>query len=321
MPVSYQDHQFLYKIAKAYYLEGLTQQAIAKRFHISRPKVSRLIQRAREEKIVNITIVPPVGDQSDLENQLELFFGLDEAVVVPAGHENDPFAITRELGPPAAEVLLRSLQGQETIGLAWGRSIFSVVEAMPMQSMSELTIVQMIGGLGLESSNEHSAELVRKAAQKLNARFRLLSAPGIIANHAVLQALKADPQIAETLAIASRADVAVVGLGVLNPESVLLKRGEILNKNDLNMLKSVGAVGDVILRFLDARGKALDLDINRRILGLSLAQLKKIPRVIGVAGGREKLAIVAAALKAKVLNTLVTDAETAKQLIAQHGKA
>ncbi len=315
MPTWINDQRFLYKIAKAYYLDGMTQQAIANRFKISRPKVSRLLQQAKEEKIVTITLVPPSGNQSDLESELERMYALDEVIVVNTSDDHDPLTITREIGPSAAEVLLRSLKGDEIIALAWGRSILSMVEAMPIQSLHDVTIVQMIGGLGSASSDEHSAELVRRAARKLNADFRLLSAPGIVANHSAVKALKSDAQIAETLDMAAGAEIAVVGLGVLSPDSVLLKGGNILNKKDLETLQNAGAVGDVILRFLDKQGNPLNLDVNQRIIGLSLNQLKKIPRVIAVAGGENKFHIIQAALKAGIINVLVTDISNAKRLL------
>ena len=59
MAVSREQHRLLYRIAQSYYVDGLTQQRIARRFGLSRPKVSRLLQKARDERIVNTTLVPP----------------------------------------------------------------------------------------------------------------------------------------------------------------------------------------------------------------------------------------------------------------------
>ena len=50
--------KLLYKIAKAYFEEGLTQRQIGLRLGLSRIKVSRLLQQARDERIVQITITP-----------------------------------------------------------------------------------------------------------------------------------------------------------------------------------------------------------------------------------------------------------------------
>lgn len=308
-------HRFLYKIAQAYYIEGLNQQQIAKRFQISRPKVSRMLQKAKDEKVVSITILPPVGRLADVESDLEKKFKLDEAVVVQVSHGGDAISIARELGASAVDVVVRSIQHQNIVAMAWGSTILNLVDAMPSLNSPETTIVQMIGGLDNRMTNEHSAELVRRTAQKLNAQFRLIPAPGIVTNLVAAKALIKDFQIAETLALAEQAKVAIVGLGILSNESVLVKSSELLSHKDLRLLEEVGAVGDVILRFLDENGKPLSLDINKRIIGLSLEQLKNIPRVIAIAGGPQKFKIILAALRGQLVNVLVTDHVTAEQLL------
>ena len=53
----------------AYYEDDLTQEQIARRFGLSRIKVSRLLQQARHERIVQITIVPPLDPKPDLERR------------------------------------------------------------------------------------------------------------------------------------------------------------------------------------------------------------------------------------------------------------
>ncbi|MFB3785547.1 MAG: sugar-binding transcriptional regulator [bacterium] len=316
MPLHEDLYRLLYKIAQAYYLDGLTQQQIAKRFNLSRPKVSRLLQQARDEKIVNITLVPPSGSLAGLENTLEDQYGLDEVILVPVSDPADTGEVARRLGPPAGEYLLRSLHDHDTLALAWGTTLSAAVNALPCRSWNHLTIVQMIGGLGPDDSNEHSAELVRRAARRLQAQFRLVRAPGIVATTAAAKALRADPQIADTLEHAARADFALVGLGVLSPGTVLRQSGTILGENDLALLKQSGAAGDIILRFLDEQGAPLGLDINKRIIGLTLEQLKKIPRVAGVAGGTAKYKIIRAALRGRWLNVLITDQQTGERLAA-----
>jgi DNA-binding transcriptional regulator LsrR (DeoR family) len=68
--------KLLYRIARAYYENDLTQEQIGKRFGLSRIKVSRLLRRAREEGIVQITVVSPLASHADLEGQLEARYGL-----------------------------------------------------------------------------------------------------------------------------------------------------------------------------------------------------------------------------------------------------
>ena len=307
--------KLLYKLAKAYYEDNLTQGEIGKRFGLSRIKVSRLLQQARDEKIVQITIIPPLEPNAELERKLETRFGLDEAVIVfPSSYDKE--AIVQELGPPAAECLLRSLQGREVISISWGTTLLAVVEALSLQTWPDMKVVQMLGGLGRPESETYGADLVHRMAQIFGARPRMIPAPGIVTNKLVRDALLTDPQISGTLALAAQADVAMVGIGRPTPGSVVMGSG-ILTEEELGQLETLGAVGDIALRFFDAHGRAVQHEICDRMIGLDLNQIKKIPRVIGVAGGDEKYEVIRAALRGKLISVLVTDDGTATRLLAE----
>jgi DNA-binding transcriptional regulator LsrR (DeoR family) len=318
MQIDPQHHRLLYRVAQAYYADGLTQREIAERFGLSRPKVSRLLQQARDVHVVNISLVPPSGGAADLEHDLEATYGLEEAVLVEVNHPAQPELVARDLGPPAAECLLRRLTRSSIVAMAWGRTLWSTVEALPARTMPDVSVVQLSGGLGPVDAWEHSTELIRRAAQKLNAKLRLLPAPGIVSTLDAARALRQDHQVAEVLKLAARADIAVVGLGVPTPDSVLLRDGTILTADDLRLLEAHGAVGDIALRYIDAQGEAVSLDkLNQRIIGLSLDTIRCIPTVIGVGGGAVKHEIVKAALKSGLLDVLVTDRDTAEAVLSE----
>jgi DNA-binding transcriptional regulator LsrR (DeoR family) len=313
MAASADKKRLLYKIARAYYEDGLTQEQIGHLLGLSRIKVSRLLRQARDEKVVQITIVPPQDVNVDLERALEARYGLDEAIVVsPPDYDNA--TIVRELGPAAAACLVRCLQGQAVLGLTWGTTLLAVVDAMPGQNWPEIKVVPLIGGLGRPEAETHGADLARRVAEALGARPLVLPAPGIVASKLVRDALLADPQISGTLALGERADVALVGIGVPVPDSVVAQAG-ILTGEEIERLIALGAVGDIALRFFDADGREVEHEINDRIIGLDLDQIRNIPRVIGVAGGAEKFDVIRAALRGKIVDVLVTDDRIAGRLL------
>ena len=164
---------------------------------------------------------------------------------------------------------------------------------------------------------EHSAELTQHLARKLGAKLRLLPAPGIVASRGMAEALKSDAQISAVLKLAAEADIALVGLGAPTPHSIVLRTGTILSSEDLVRLQELGAVGDIALRYMDKDGNPIDLEINERIIGLTLEQIRKIPRVIGIAGGTAKLEMIRAALHGNTLDVLVTDLSTAEALLVR----
>jgi DNA-binding transcriptional regulator LsrR (DeoR family) len=306
--------KLMFKIAQAYYEDGLTQEQIGRRLGLSRIKVSRMLRQAREEGVVRIAIVPPQASNVELERELERAYGLDEALVVSPPERGQDTALIRALGAAAAACLVRGLQGHEVVGLTWGTTVLAVVDALPRQNWPEMRVVQMLGGLGQPEADVYGADLARRMAEAFGARPRLLPAPGIVASKMVRDALLTDPQIADTLILASSADVALVGIGRPIPGSVLMRAGTILTSQELEQLQSRGAVGDIGLRFIDAQGRPVDHEINERIIGLDLGQMRRIPRVIGVAG-TGKFEVIRAALRGRLLDVLVTDQGSAARLL------
>jgi len=309
------DNTLLYKIAKAYYEDGMTQDQIGKRFGVSRIKVSRLLQQARQSRVVQITITPPLDSFGDLERELEAAYELDEVVVV--GTLSDAQSdVAPRLGAAAAHYLARCLGDQQVLDLSWGTTLLAVIEALAPQNLPDLRVVQMLGGLGRLESETYGADLTMRMAQTLGARMRLLPSPGIVSSKLVRDALLEDVNIAETLALAARADLAIVGIGAPMPGSVVTQAG-ILTETDLVELKAMGAVGDIALRFFDANGQAVEHSINDRIIGLDLNQIKQIPRVVGVAGGIGKYDVVAGAVLGHLVDVLITDELTATRLLRE----
>jgi DNA-binding transcriptional regulator LsrR (DeoR family) len=175
----------------------------------------------------------------------------------------------------------------------------------------------MTGGLGRPQAETHGADLARRMAEAFSAKPLLIPAPGVVASQLVRDALMADSQISDTLALGERADVAIVGIGVPTSDSIVAQAGILLPK-DAEQLKALHAVGDIALRFFDADGRRVQHEIDDRIIGLDLDQIKGIPRVIGVAGGMEKFQVIRAALRGNIIDVLVTDDQVATALRHTH---
>ena len=83
----------------------------------------------------------------------------------------------------------------------------------------------------------------------------------------------------------------------------------------ISVLKDYGAVGDINLRYFDKNGELISSDLNERVIGLSLEELKKTKHVVGVAGGKAKLKAIRGALVGGLINVLITDHVTAGKLL------
>lgn len=305
--------KLMYKIARAYYDEGYTQQEIGERFGLSRVKVGRLLDKARRENIVKISILEPKDNVFyELENQIEKQYGVDEVILVPA--RDDYKRTIRGIGQATADYLDRVVTGNEVIGITWGGSLLAVVDALHNNNWPGVKVVQLLGGLGSSEADMYGADLTIRMAQTFGAKARLLSAPGIVPAKAVCDALLKDQQIMETLELGRQSDLALVGLGRPTPTSPVIQSG-ILSPQELHQLEQLGAVGDIGLHFMDSNGRAIENEINHRIIGLALDDYRKIKKLVGIAAGPEKYEVVRSTLLGKYIKVLITDENIGMKLL------
>jgi DNA-binding transcriptional regulator LsrR (DeoR family) len=313
------DHnRLLVKIARLYYEQDMTQGDIGKRLRLSRQKVQRLVHQARDQGVVRIGIRPIMGIFSDLEKDLEERFGLREAVVVETSdYDNQPI-VAREVGVGAADYLTRVVQPHDRIVLSWGGSLLGMVNTLshhPKMELNDVVVIQGLGGLADPNNEIHAADLTRRLGRALGGRALLLPAPGVAGNQKAREAHCGDPHVTGVLQKARAATLAFMGIGAPRPDSILVQQGNIVTWQELATLKKLGAVGDINLRYFDDRGHKVSSDLDDRVIGLTLEEIRKINLVVGVAGGAEKFGAIRAALRGKLVDVLVTDHTTAQHLL------
>ena len=310
-------NHLLVKIAELYFLDELTQLQIARRLGLSRQKVQRLIHAAKEKGIVQITIHPVRRTSSPIERQLERQFSLREALVVETDEYDDHDAVTRALGPPSAEYLLRVVNDGDSIAVSWGSTLRAVVDALPVlgKPLRNVRVIQALGGLGNPNTEIHAGDLTKRMARIFAAEAILLPAPGVVKTSAARAALLEDYHVERALTAARNATIAVMGLGVPRQDSLLMREGQIVSWPELMRLRKRGAVGDINLRYFDGRGRPMPSNLDRRTISIGIEDIRRIGRVIVIAGGRRKFDAIAAALRGDLPDVLITDSTTAHRLL------
>ena len=310
---------FLARVASLYYEGGKNQQQIADYLHVSRSAVSRFLTEARELGIVEITVHYPWRTNTELEETLRQRFGLKGIRVLVSG-ERSYDEMLQGLGTLAAEELERLINPAAVIGIAWGTALYQVIRFVRPHRFQSLEVVQMIGATGSEQRlNTDGPILSQLLAERLGGIYRHLHAPLILESKEVHQALLQDRSISETLKRAENADIALIGIGSTRPELYSILRAGYVNEEETLRICEQGAVGDICGQHFDISGNKLDVELSSRAVAVSLEALKKIPVVLGVAGGKKKGDAILAALRGGYVNYLITDESAARWIHTQAG--
>ena len=280
--------RLLVRVARLYHEDGLSQSQIADRLSLSQARVSRLLKQAVDQGVVRITINPPPGLHTAIEDELRRRFALTEAIVVEA--EDEEASLLPALGAAAALHLETTVRSHDIVGISsWSSSLLATVNAMrPIPSAEGAVVVQTLGGVGDPGAEVHATELTRRMARLLHGSPVFLPVPGIVGSGEVRRVLETDEFVARAFSLFSTLTVALVGIGDLQPSPLLIQSGNIFGRQELDELGARGAVGDVCLRFFDAAGVEVDSDLSDRVIGISLDQLRgryRAPSRLPVASG------------------------------------
>jgi len=307
--------RLMVRVARLYYEQELGQPEIAAQLDLSQSSVSRLLKRARQEHIVRITVTAPMGTYAELEEALERTYGLKEAIVVDTV-DGDDERVLREIGAAAAFYLENTLKPGEVIGISsWSATILAMVDAMqPVNRISDVKVVQILGGVGNPKANVFAAQLISRLASLVRGEATMLPAPGVVGSVQARQVLLEDPYVFSAMQMFNHVTLALVGIGTVEPSGLLASSGNIYSPQELDILRKAGAVGDICLRFFDNWGSPVATPLNDRVIGMELQQLQRVNRAIGVAGGRRKLDAIRGALEGHWINVLITDRLTAEHL-------
>lgn len=305
--------QLLLQVARWYYLDQESQDEIARRISFSRSSVSRMLTEARRRGVVRFMIGHPLERQVALEKALMSRFGLRAVRVADAEAGPTPLVAVAAAG---AEVLAESCREATVLAASAGSTVSAVVEQLPFLALRDLHVVQMIGMLERSNPMVDSPEVTRRIAERLGGDYRQLPAPLIVATPRLAQALRHEDLVANALALASHADVAILGIGAMTEggTSGQIFRGW-LTAEESEVLVRQGAVGHLCGQHFDAHGRQIVSELRDRVIAVPLDRLQGVKTVIGVAVGAEKVAAIRGAVLGRYLDVLVTDTATAQAVL------
>lgn len=308
------EQRFLAQVAWAYYVERLTQEKVAEKLGATRLRVNKALSEAHRIGLVRITFNTAYAACFDLEQALCEKFGLQQAYVAPApAQDSDVQTITgAALGNLLSEVLADP--AVKSFGMSWGGTLNIATRFLAALERPDLEVISVMGGL-TRGSDLNSFEITTRLADLLGAQHSYFTAPlyaGSAESRDTIMQLDVFRDILERI---RAVDALAMAAGDLSKRSLLM-RDALPNGTTIEELQKAGGVGDILGTVIDAHGRPIDHPINEKVIGIGIPDLARIPNVILAAGGTHKIPVCRAILGLGLINTFVTEENTARALVA-----
>ena len=304
--------RLLVKVCRLFYEDNLSQKEISSILNISRPQISRMLNYAKENNIVQITIQNPYTHEIAIEQRLMEKFHLKGAFVTDIIYK-DSDEMRMKLGEQCAEQLDTYLTDYSSVGVMSGKTIAAVANATHRLNRTGLEFIPLVGCMGPQGQSWQANLIAQTLAQKTGGSYCTLDAPVLMQSEAARQYMLHEPAIAKVLEKGTRCNVLLVGIGQISTTSTAYEGGAFV-REDITDLISKGAVASVCTSYLSSDGKIIDTSLNSRSIGLPLQKNDKTT-VIAIVAGPNKIEPTKAALASGFIDVLMTTLDFAEQLL------
>ena len=292
--------------ALLYYEKNYNQSRVAQIMNLSRQTVSKLLNEAINEKIVEIKVNNPEVVCSELEKSICDKFRIKNAVVCGVSNADTELRLLMTVKKAASYILSLIEKGDLKIAISWGRTIQMFINEFPQKTIKSNVIFPLFGATNQEESCFSSNELARSFADKTGAKVKYAWFPYRPDGDEDCRLFKKTSYYKEVAELWNNIDIAIIGIG---DYSIIRTFGEIFGYSQ----KSASVTGDISTHFFDSSGKFIDLYENT--LCVSRDNLLNAKQTVAIACGDEKTEAIAGALRTGAVDTLITDEYTAARLI------
>jgi len=306
-------------IARRFYVLGQSKLEIAEEFGVSRFKVARILDQARESGLVRMEFDLGVPVDPALSDELRSAYGLNRVLVLErALSRGDRPMVRRHIGALAAAVLTEVVTKDDVVGLSWARSVNVMAESVA--SLPRVPVVQLCGVQAGMDMRDRSVETVSRVAAIGGGDAYPIYGPLVLQDRRTTEILRRQPGIAETFGQFRNLTKAVVSIGAWAPgESTVY---DAVAPAERDAIAKRGAVAEVAARLFDGDGNAMSTGLAHHVLAVSIEELKRVPEVIALGYTAPKAEAIDAVLRSGMVTTLITDtaaAEPALKLAERRG--
>lgn len=311
------------KAAYLYYIKDLPQNEIADMLDISITTVSRLIKKAKDEKIVEFVIRDPYIECIHLEEKLKKTFGLKDVIIAPnpepgliGNSVSGCDSIKKLVALEGARYIQRIIRENDVLGITWGSTMYYLINYLNPCQKVDASFVTLHGSIACCENELDVRTLVSRMAKAFSGRKYYLLTEGLMSHISIADSIKKEKNIQNVFRMFDDINISIGGIGSFYPDlSSVLAKKEYLTSSELESLQSKNVVGDIALRFFDKNGEECKTDLADRTISIDLEKFRKIKTKITIASGKGKTFPVLSALRGKLIDVLITDYELGTSIL------
>ena len=281
------------RVAKKYYELHMGQLEIAQEEGVSKSTISRMLQKAIDLGYVKVTIDAPVESVKEMEDQLKQTFHLKEVFVSPNLVDDEEINL-RDTCRALAGNLDKYIIDNTVVAVSWGNTLNCLAGQIQPLKAKDIKVVQLNGGVAKSASSTGASQIVDSKHTS--------------------EILQEETQVKNVLRLAKEAEVSIFSIGALSKDSILYEV-EYLKDEDFQALEKNKAVGDIASRYFDINGNIALKELDDRVVGFGLEELREKEWTIAIAVGVNKVDAIIGALRAGFMNVLYTDEKTAREIL------
>ena len=299
--VHYED-ALMIKAAWYYYFENMTQQAIADRLSISRMRVIKLLDAARQNGVIQFRLRSDSVGMMEQSRELMQKYRLKDVFIIPEAEQESQ--LNESIARAGAMYVADRLGDNACINAGYGDTLSRTLNHLATMVQTPVTCISLTVSYYLPNGRSNV----------FNARLYLMPAPLLASSHEMAAAMRAEASVSEIIRMAKLSSFTLVGIGSMHETATIVRSG-IITQNELFRLRMAGAVGDVLCHFVNENGELIPNDIEERLISTPLEQLRAMDNVVGLAAGAQKAEAIRAILRGGYLDVLITDEPTAALLL------
>lgn len=242
-----------------------------------------------------------------IERKLGDLLGIQCVQIVPGDCDENP-AVKSLIGKEAAEEFMSRISDSQIIAVTGGSSVAAIPHHIHMiENADRLHFIAARGGVGDDIGLQANV-IAASFAEASGGTYSTFYYPESLSAEAH-EVFKREPTAIEMMELYEMTDCVLHGIGNAHRMANLRNTPE----NEIIQLQEQGAKGEAFGYYFDGSGNVVH---RIRTVGIQTEQLKKVPLIIAVAGGKSKAeAIMSYMASAPRQTILVTDEGAARAML------